>query len=66
METEAKLHVNQEWQTPELIVLARNQPGESVLVGCKHFPPDQGPAPAVAGCMYYGCLSSCYSLADIT
>jgi hypothetical protein len=66
METERKLPAKKEWQMPELIVLVRSKPEESVLVGCKHFPTDRGPATAVNGCMFTGCLSICHSLANIT
>jgi hypothetical protein len=66
METERKLPAKKEWQTPELIVLVRSKPQESVLGSCKHFPTDRGSATAVEGCMFNKCLNICYSLADIT
>ena len=35
METELKLHVKEIWKTPELIVLVRSKPEETVLEVCK-------------------------------
>ncbi len=38
------------WTEPELIVIVRNKPEESVLAGCKVNPGDDGPATAANAC----------------
>jgi hypothetical protein len=38
------------WDTPQLIVLARSKPEEALLVGCKHFEIEATPGASVGGC----------------
>jgi len=35
METEQKLQVKKEWETPELIILVRSKPEDAVLLECR-------------------------------
>lgn len=54
-----------QWHQPELIVLVRGNPEESVLTGCKAGPADSGLGGGNAsqgpGCGYNSCASSCSS-----
>ena len=51
------------WEKPQLIVLVRSKPEETLLFGCKGIP--TGPATAVAACsqtLLAFCIGDCSAL----
>lgn len=50
------------WYPPELIVVTRGQPEESVLAACKGSLVFDGPRAAFEACLYFG--SPCSSIGD--
>ena len=50
---------NNPWKKPELVVLTRSTPEESVLTGCKNLAPFTGPDSAVGSCAQVGCGADC-------
>ena len=46
---------SKEWKKPELIVLVRGKPEESVLTGCKYYTGGTYPGQGISGCFNNGC-----------
>jgi hypothetical protein len=47
------------WKAPELVVLVRNRPEETVLTACKTAEVAPGPANGVAACVSLECTIFC-------
>lgn len=63
METEKKMLVKKGWKTPELIVLVRNKPEDTVLSSCKQA----GNSPHSAhylGCFWLSDMGGCAFCSD--
>jgi len=50
---------NKPWKKPELGILRKSKPEESVLSFCKFLPPAAGPDNAFGGCLIAGCGGDC-------
>lgn len=57
-----KLQVKEEWKTPELIALVRNNPEEAVLVDCKTIGVGSGPTGLDSGCRYIPSCLACFNI----
>jgi hypothetical protein len=55
---------NKEWKKPELIVLTRNKPEESVLATCKSNSGGSNPANVQAACYGNTVCNDCLTVAD--
>ena len=47
------------WSQPKLVVLARVNPEEAVLAGCKHKKPSANPEGANVGCLRVDTCAPC-------